>query len=185
MKTAQVSLKVVPIELKEANALVSMLHRHHQPVQGHRFSIGLIDRVGVIRAAIVVGRPVARLAGSPREVLEVTRLVTDVTYNACSMLYSAAAKVGKHLGYVKIQTYILKDEETGVSLKASGWVCDGVAGGGQWKHTDGNPRRTDQPIGLKMRWCKLLNPKSHVVLLPPPDLSPRLYSRQIEIESLA
>ena len=46
-------------------------------------------------------------------------------------------------------------EETGVSLKASGWYLDKeLAGGGQWKHTDGKPRRTDQPVSIKQRWAK-------------------------------
>ena len=33
-------LRVVRIDLDEANAFVSALHRHHQPVIGHLFSIG-------------------------------------------------------------------------------------------------------------------------------------------------
>ncbi len=151
-----VGLRVVPIELKEANAAVAAWHRHHQPCQGHRFSLGVIDETDALRGAIIVGRPVARMAGHPRAVLEVTRLVTDGTPNACSMLYAAAARVGKALGYARIQTYIL-EEETGVTLRATGWVCEGRAGGGQWKHTDGKPRRTDQPTGAKARWAKHLN----------------------------
>ena len=30
---------------------------------------------------------------------------------------------------------------------------EGAAGGGQWKHTDGRPRRTDQPTDIKTRWA--------------------------------
>jgi hypothetical protein len=99
-------------------------------------------------------------------VLEVVRLVTDGTPNACSMLYAAAARAGKALGFERIQTYIL-DTETGTSLVASGWQYEGVAGGGQWKHTDGKPRRTDQPTGMKGRWAKTLNgPQPDNVTLP-------------------
>lgn len=152
----QQRLRVIPIELVEANRLVASWHRHHQPCQGHRFSIGCIDESGTICGACIVGRPVARLAGSPREVLEVTRLVTNGTPNACSALYGAAARIGQHLGFVRIQTYIL-DMESGTSLRASGWICEGEAGGGQWKHTDGKPRRTDQPTCLKSRWVRHLN----------------------------
>jgi len=148
-------LQIVPLELSEANALVARLHRHHKPSQGHRFSIGVVDEGGVLHGAAIVGRPVARLAGSPRDVLEVVRLVTDGTPNACSALYAAAARAGLAMGYRKIQTYIL-DTETGTSLKASGWTYDGKAGGGQWKHTDGKPRRTDQPTEVKGRWSKNL-----------------------------
>jgi hypothetical protein len=69
------------------------------------------------------------------------------------MLYSAAARVGKELGYKRIQTYILASEP-GTSLKATGWKDEGEAGGGQWRHTDGKPRRTDQPTEKKRRWAK-------------------------------
>lgn len=163
-------LHIVPLELSEANALVSAWHRHHQPSQGHRFSLGVVDEAGAVHGAAIVGRPVARLAGSPRDVLEVVRLVTDGTPNACSALYGAAARVGRALGYLRIQTYIL-DEETGASLRASGWECDGAAGGGQWKHTDGRPRRTDRPTGPKSRWSKRLAARPDVPVLPRGDVA--------------
>lgn len=150
------TLYVVPLELAEANRLVAAWHRHHQPTVGHRFSLGVVDDAGVAHAAVIVGRPVARLAGSPRKVLEVTRLVTDGTANACSMLYAAAARAGKAMGYERIQTYTL-ESENGASLRASGWTDAGAAGGGQWVHTDGRPRRTDQPTEGKRRWFKVLN----------------------------
>jgi len=150
-------LYVIPIELAEANAAIEAWHRHHQPCVGHRFSLGVVNGQGALHGAAVIGRPVARLAGDPQQVLEVTRLVTDGTKNVCSMLYSAAARAGREMGFLRIQTYILADEETGTSLKASGWTHEGLAGGGQWKHTDGKQRRTDQPTGKKMRWAKKLN----------------------------
>jgi len=156
MSTKGPRLHVIPLELTEANALVAMWHRHHQPSQGHRFSLGAIDDHGALHAAVIVGRPVARLAGSPRDVLEVVRLVSDGTPNACSVLYAAAARAGLAMGYRRIQTYIL-DAEPGTSLKASGWRSEGDAGGGQWKHTDGRPRRTDQPTGMKERWARDLS----------------------------
>lgn len=148
-------LKIIPLELKELNELVSRWHRHHKPVQGHRFSIGLIDtETNEYIGGCSVGRPVARNGGNPKEVLEVTRLVTNGTQNACSMLYSAVFRIAKEMGYKKVQTYIL-ETENGASLKASNWVCeDNNCGGGQWKHTDGKERRTDQPLCKKQRWVK-------------------------------
>jgi hypothetical protein len=104
-----------------------------------------------LRGVCIVGRPVARLAGHPRDVAEVTRLCTDGVANGCSMLYSAAARAAKAMGFQRIQTYTLPSEG-GASLRAAGWLNEGSAGGGQWKHTDGKPRRTDQPIELKSRW---------------------------------
>lgn len=158
-------LIVVPVELKEANEFIEVIHRHHKPVVGHRFSIGCVDESGTLHGVCIVGRPVARLAGLPRDVAEVTRLATDGTYNACSMLYSAAARACKAMGFQRIQTYTLPIEG-GSSLRASGWKDEGDAGGGQWKHTDGKPRRTDQPTDVKTRWALTFNRPSIELSMP-------------------
>ena len=86
-------LRIRPLELKELNALVDSLHRHHKPVQGHRFSIGVEDNGRLVGGASI-GRPTARLTDQ-RTVLEVTRLVTDGTKNACSFLYGLATRISK------------------------------------------------------------------------------------------
>lgn len=156
-------LHIVPLELRELNALVSQWHRHHKPVQGHRFSIGVFDTVSnSLVGGAAVGRPVSRKI-NPKQVLEVTRLVTDGHKNACSILYAAAARIGREMGYEKIQTYIL-ETESGASLIASGWELeDAKAGGGQWVYTNGKPRRTDQPVCYKQRWSKTLNIRKQVI----------------------
>lgn len=148
------SLRVIPLELHEANELVAKLHRHHKPSRGHRLSIGAIDDEGKLRAAAILGRPVAR-GYTAREVLEVARLVSDGTPNACSFLYGAAARIAREMGFARIQTYTL-EEEPGTSLRASGWSFEAIVGGRIWHHTDGKPRRTDQPNGRKARWAKTL-----------------------------
>jgi len=148
-----VALRVRPLTLSEANAHIASLHRHHKPVQGHRFSLGVYDGDKLVGVA-VCGRPVSR-GCDYRTTLEVTRLCTDGTKNACSFLYSAAARVGREMGFDKIQTYIL-EEEPGVSLRASGWSFETNTTGGQWSGTNGKPRRTDQPTGPKQRWSKQL-----------------------------
>ena len=145
-------MKIVPLSLKEANKFVLDYHRHHKPVQGHKFSIGVIDNDGKLVGAAIVGRPVARMIDA-KKVLEVTRLVTDGSKNACSMLYSAAARVAKELGYEKIQTYILEDEP-GISLKASGWNFEtNTTKNHSWNNR--SDRRSDQPGGIKQRWAKI------------------------------
>lgn len=164
------ALTVIPMELKDANAYVALFHRHHKPVVGHRFSIGCVQDGTVVGVAIC-GRPVARLAGHPRDVMEVTRLCTDGTPNACSVLYGAAARAAQAMGYQSIQTYTLPSEG-GASLRASNYVCEGLAGGGQWTHTDGQPRRTDQPIERKCRWRRTLNDRPSVMDLVQDDAGP-------------
>ena len=156
---------VVPLELAEANALVAQWHRHHQPDQGHRWSLGVVDANGTLHGAAIIGRARARLGGGPRDVLEVTRLVTDGTENCCSILYAAAARAGKAMGFRRIQTYVLNSER-GTSLIAAGWTDEGEAGGGQWVHTDGKPRRTDQPTETKRRWAKVLASRPDLAEMP-------------------
>ena len=141
-----------PCELRDANTFIAAHHRHHRPVQGHRFSLGAW-KDGQLVGVATVGRPVARMTDH-RTTLEVTRLCTDGTPNACSALYAAAARVGREMGYQRIQTFILGGEP-GVSLRAAGWTNEGEAGGGQWVHTSG-PRRTDQPTEVKTRWSRRL-----------------------------
>lgn len=150
-------LKIVHLELKEINEIIEKHHRHHKRVQGHRFSIGAIEqKTGELVGGCSVGRPVARMLDQ-KNTLEVTRLVTNGHKNACSFLYSAAARAGKELGYKDIHTYVLAEED-GTSLIAAGWtLLEENVGGGQWKYTDGKPRRTDQPTGKKNKWGRHLN----------------------------
>lgn len=148
------TLEIIPLTLKQANELVSKLHRHHKPVRGHRFSIGL-QRDGELCGAVVIGRPVAR-KNDQYLWAEVTRLVTDGSLNACSRLYAAAARAAKEMGFKRIQTYILQ-EEPGTSLKAAGWEFDHVTSGGDWNCPSRKGRRVDQPQQSKQCWKKDLN----------------------------
>lgn len=146
------SLRVVPLTLRQLNAYVALHHRHHKPVQGHRFSLGAWETGNGLVGACSVGRPVAR-AYDPYSVAEVTRLVTDGTPNACSLLYGAAARACKAMGFRVIQTYILHTEP-GTSLKASGWRLHGLTAAGGWDGRARGPRRTDQPECAKQLWRK-------------------------------
>lgn len=147
-------MKLIHVELSEANQFISQFHRHHKPVQGHRFSLGAI-KDGILVGVAVVGRPVARMTDQ-RNTLEVTRLATNGCKNACSFLYSAAARAGKILGYQSIQTFILKSEP-GTSLIAAGWKFDGESSGGSWNRPSRNGRREDQPQEPKVKYSKLLS----------------------------
>jgi hypothetical protein len=132
-------LERVRIDLAEANAFVSEHHRHHEPVIGHIFSLG-VAVAGKIVGVVIVGRPVARMRDDG-ETAEVTRLCTDGTKNACSFLYGAAAKAAFALGFKRIGTYILASEP-GTSLAAANWRLVGEAGGGSWSR--GNRPRVDK-----------------------------------------
>ena len=82
--------------------------------------------------------------------LEVNRVATDGTPNACSALYGAARRAAFALGYKKLVTYIL-DTEPGTSLRAAGWKCIGLAGGGKWGRQE-RPRVDLHPTQAKLRF---------------------------------
>ncbi len=145
-------LRRVPVSLREANAFVAAHHRHHKPVVGHKFSIGCeVD--GRLAGVVIAGRPVSRHLDDGLT-LEVTRLCTTGERNACSMLYSAAARAAKAMGYRKIVTYTL-DAEDGTSVRAAGWTCAGPAGGLRWTGQR-RPAADLYPPQMKLRYEKLL-----------------------------
>jgi len=146
-------MKTIPLKIMELNELVSKLHRHHKPVQGHKFSIGVIKN-GALVGGCSVGRPVSRGCNADTT-LEITRLVTDGTHNACSFLLGKVCQIATLMGYEKVQTYIL-ETENGNSLKAAGFQYSHTTAGGQWKRKDGKERRTDQPVCKKQMWFKSL-----------------------------
>lgn len=139
-------LQIVPITQKEANAFVAKHHRHRRPVVGSVFQIAVARDIEVIGVAIV-GRPVARHLDNGWT-LEVNRLCTTGQRNSCSMLYAAAWRVAKALGYKRLITYIL-DTEPGISLRAAGWRCLGEAGGDSWNHRK-RPRIDQYPLQKKL-----------------------------------
>ena len=147
------SLVLVPITIKDAKAYVSEHHRHHKAPQGGLFSVAVAKDDAVCGVAII-GRPVARMLADGLTA-EVTRVCTDGTRNACSMLYGAAWRACKALGYRRLLTYTLI-EESGSSLKGAGWQCLGEAGGGSWSRKS-RPRVDEHPLQTKLRWEKCEN----------------------------
>jgi hypothetical protein len=116
-------LHLVPVDFKTACGFVADWHRHHKPPVGHKFSLGVADAGGVLRGVAMVGRPVARHYADGLT-LEVNRTATDGTKNANSMLYGAAWRAAKALGYSRLITYT-QATESGISLKAAGWTVVG------------------------------------------------------------
>ena len=149
-------MKIIPIHFAQANAFVVNTHRHHGRVVGYKFALGIraetpadVPWDGMLHGVAICGRPVARRSDDGMT-LEVVRLATDGTKNACSMLYGACARVAREMGYRRILTFTL-DSEPGTSLKASGWKLDGVTDGGSWS-VPSRPRIDKHPVVPKKRW---------------------------------
>jgi hypothetical protein len=145
-----VSLELQPITFAEAAEYIRQHHRHHLPQHGWKFGVAVNDGEAVV-GVITVGRPVARHYDDGWT-LEVTRCCTDGTSNACSMLYGAAWRAAKALGYKRLITYTLASESGG-SLRASGWrelytTKDRPNG---W-NMPGRPREVKAPTAPKTLW---------------------------------
>lgn len=144
-------MKIVPINLKTANEYVAQNHRHHKPVTGCKFCIGVEDGKQIVGVAIC-GRPVSRHLDNGTT-LEINRLCTDGTRNACSILYGACVRIAREMGYAKVITYILASEN-GASLKAANFICEGEAGGTIW--TGSRKRDNGVPQEIKKRYVYLI-----------------------------
>jgi hypothetical protein len=149
------SLRIVPVNLEAANDFVRKLHRHNKPVVGYKFAVGVECVAGQLRGVAIVGRPVAPRLDDGKAA-EITRLCTDGTRNAASMLYGAARRAARALGHDPIYTYTLP-EEGGASLRAAGFRIDKEEAGGPAKAWHNRPGRKveavgDDLFGGKWRW---------------------------------
>lgn len=154
-------LSLRPVTLREANAFIARVHRHHPPARGCVCVVGLVavstgrflgaaqlDALPLAGVA-VVGRPVAR-ALQDGWTAEVTRLATSGAPNACSKLYGAAWRAVRALGYRRLVTYTLASEP-GTSLRAAGFFEAARVTGRSW-HCASRPRTDKHPTVDKIRW---------------------------------
>lgn len=162
------ALRIVPVTLEAANEFVRRLHRHSDPTQGHRWSIGveaqtrLLDGPEWVLCGVAIfGDPVAPALRKTGTVGEIRRVCTDGTRNACSKLYGAARRAGRAMGFEPIITYTLPSEG-GASLRAAGFELDKEDAGGEaadWHNRPGRKVGTRKKlppegdlVGGKWRW---------------------------------
>lgn len=112
-------LRLVPVSLAVANEHVAAWHRHNDPVVQCVFRVGVSDEAGVLRAVAIAESPKGR-GNMDGDTIEITRVASDGTVNACSMLYGACARAAFALGYRRVITYT-QAAEPGSSLRAAGY----------------------------------------------------------------
>jgi hypothetical protein len=139
------ALALVPVTRDQAMEYVATVHRHHGRPVGYRYAVGVADD-GRLCGVAMAGRPVAR-ALDDGHTIEVTRVATDGTANACSMLYGACWRAARAIGYRRAVTYTQADE-SGSSLRAAGWLK--VAELGPRKSWHGIPSMHDGVF--RIRW---------------------------------
>ena len=138
-------IELQPITFAEACEFIRQHHRHHPPPAGHKFSIAVNDGEKIV-GVITVGRPVARLLDNGWTA-EVTRCCTNGHKNTASMLYAAAWRTARALGYKRLITYTLI-KEPGTSLRAAGFKELYKTKGDTWDRP-GRPRVDKHPTGQK------------------------------------
>ena len=153
---AQRALEIVPISRDEA-AEFNRRHRHNDRAPLRSIFVVGVAVEGDLCGVALCGRPVARMLQDGRTI-EINRLCTDGTQNACSALYGAARRVARALGYRRVITYTLASE-SGSSLRGAGY--ERVAELKERRTWDTPSRKRVQvdlfghdtrPIGPKVRW---------------------------------
>lgn len=142
-------IELRPITRDECDSYIREHHRHHGVPLGALWRQAVHDDSGCIVGVAVSGRPVARALDDGLTV-EVTRLCTDATPNACSMLYAASRRAAEAKGYRRGLTYILASE-SGASLRAAGWQHLWNVRGRSW-NCQSRPRTDKHPTEDKQAW---------------------------------
>jgi hypothetical protein len=134
---ASARLRIMPVTFRQAVRFIAEHHRHHRPPRGMKFAIGVSDGRELVGVA-TVGRPVARHLDDGSTV-EVTRTCTLQVPNANSMLYGAAWRAARAMGYTCMVTYT-QAGESGSSLRAAGFVRVAELRARPGWHTASRPR---------------------------------------------
>lgn len=143
-------LELQPMTYPDACEFIVRHHSHHLPPQGWKFGIGVNGGECVV-GVVTIGRPVSRRLDDGWT-LEVTRCCTDGTKHVASMLYGAAWRATKALGYRRLITYTLQSEP-GTSLRAAGWkVLYETAARPKGWDVPSRPRTVKAPTCGKTLW---------------------------------
>lgn len=145
-------LYVVPCSKEKAGEFITYQHRHHTPLDFASYCLAVCTSDGRVHGVCLIGRTATQHFDGPNNhwAMEVRRVATDGTKNACSILYAAAWHLVSAMGYRKLISYTLP-EEGGSSLRALGWRRVDNVGGNSWAHR--NKSGVDiHPVGKKTRW---------------------------------
>lgn len=181
-------LHVVPCSKEAASEYIYHVHRHHMPLGFGTFYLAVCTPDGIVHGVAVLGRTTSqhmKLPGiSNKWIVEVRRVATDGTVNACSALYGASWRFAREMGYRAIISYTLP-VEGGSSLRALGWQQVDDVGGNSWAHR--GTRGVDiHPVVSKTRWQCCLPPSK----IPPfdevqfPDYSNRVQQKMFQSEHI-
>lgn len=154
-------IRLAPITLAEARRFVAEHHSHNDPPIGWIVGTSVVTEAGDRIAVGMLGRPTGRGA-QDGATAEVTRVATDCTRNACSMVYGALVRVAEGLGYTRVITYTL-GSECGSCVAAAGFERDADLPARPTFDTPSRPRERQaklfavghgRPTEAKVRWVR-------------------------------
>lgn len=159
------SITLAPCTVKAALRRVREWHRHLPKIQGGLFAAQILDDRGGCVGVAIAGHPcqewmntgricitrVAAVEGLPKVVDHLGR---EHAAPACTKLYASLCRAARALGYREAWTYTLP-EETGVSLRAAGFIDMGMTDGGEHDRPSRRraPAKHPEP---KRRWLRRL-----------------------------
>jgi len=144
-----------PWTVKQALPWVASVHRRLPRVQGGMWSVRVLGLDGETVGAALVGHAARALGTDTLSVLRVAVLpgLAPAGRHAapvCSMLYGACSRAARAMGATRLVTYTHRDEP-GVTLRAAGWLCDGLTTGVEHSRPS-RPRRPAVDPSPKWRW---------------------------------
>ena len=154
-------LKLRPCTVKRALPFVRRVHRRLPRIQGAMWAVSVWAHGDMVGVALV-GHPARELMDDTLAVLRVA--VIEGHKNGCSALYGACSRAARAMGAANLVTYTHGDE-SGVSLKAAGWIDGGWTDGGEHDRPS-RPRQLALDPEPKRRWWA---PWSVRAALPPTE----------------
>lgn len=152
--------QLVPVTGRRALSWIAQTHRHLPKLQGALFAVG-VEIDGELVGVGTAGNPARVWQGTGRFVISRVAVkpnlpgVGEHANPACTMILTALCRAGAALGYKEAWTYTLP-EETGVTLKAAGFVNHGMTDGGDHDRPS-RPRAPAVRPEPKQRWMRKLS----------------------------
>ncbi len=148
--TKGLRLRPWTVKREKALAFVRDVHRRLPAVQGAMWCASVRDGSEIVAVALV-GWPSQEQTSDEMDHLRVLRVAAkDGFKNACSMLYSSCWRAARALGCDSMDTFTHLDEP-GTSLRAAGWIEDGVTAGGEYDRPS-RRRKAQVDSAPKRRW---------------------------------
>ena len=145
------SLRLRPWTVKRETAIAfNLIHRKLPRVQGAMWCVSIRDGNEIVGMALV-GWPSQEQTTDEIDHLRVLRCtVKEGVKNGCSMLYGACWRAARAMGVESMDTFTHLDEP-GTSLRAAGWIEDGLTDGGEHARKS-RPRAPAIDPRPKRRW---------------------------------